>query len=164
MILVVGFGNVLHSDDGFGVRLLERLRRNPNLPSNVRFLDAGIGGIHFVQELLQEHEAVVILDALEGKVPGEVRVLEAKVADPRTLPSRAQRDVLADIHYTEPGRAMALAKALNKLPKETYIVGCVPKVIDLNIGLSPEVEAALPVAERRALELIKSLVPKEAAQ
>ena len=164
MILVAGFGNLLHRDDAFGVRLLERLRKNPRLPSEVKLLDAGIGGMHFVQELFSGYRAVVILDAVEGQTPGLVRILEANVTDPRTLPARVERDMLADLHYAEPGRAMAMAKALDKLPPRAYIVGCVPAVIDLGIGLSPEVENALPLAETRLMELLTHLFQTEEAK
>jgi hydrogenase maturation protease len=161
MILVAGFGNLLHRDDAFGVRLLERLRNHPKLPPEVKLLDAGIGGMHFVQELFQGYAAVVILDAVEGQTPGTVRILEASVTDPRTLPARVERDMLADLHYAEPGRAMAMAKALDTLPPQAYILGCVPAVIDLGIGLSPEVENALPLAEARLMELLTSLLEAE---
>lgn len=158
MILVAGFGNLLHRDDAFGVQLLQRLRQNLQWPSEVKLLEAGIGGMHFVQELFDGYRAVVVLDAIEGNTPGEVRVLEANVSDLRTLPTRLQRDLLADVHYAEPGRAMAMAKALDRLPLRAYIVGCVPALVDLGIGMSPEVEAALPVAEARLMELLESLL------
>lgn len=161
MILVAGFGNLLHCDDAFGVRLLQRLQANPKLPQEVKLLEAGIGGMHFVQELFQGYSAVVILDALEGDQPGTVKVLEADVTDPRTLPLRIERDLLADLHYAEPGRAMALAKALDRLPPQTYIVGCVPRLIELGLGLSPEVETALPIAETQVLELLQQLAQPE---
>lgn len=161
MILVAGFGNLLHRDDAFGVRLLERLRDNPELPPEVKLLDAGIGGMHFVQELFSGYRAVVILDAVEGETPGAVRILEASVTDPRTLPPRVERDMLADLHYAEPGRAMAMAKALDKLPPKAYIVGCVPAVIDLGLGMSPEVENALPIAETKLIKLLKNLLKAE---
>ena len=111
-ILVAGFGNVLREDDAFGIRLLERLRiRATEFPS-VRFFEAGIGGINFVQELQDGFDALIVLDALEAEdqaAPGTVRVLEAQVLDPRQMPVHVARDALADIHYAEPGRAMALA-------------------------------------------------------
>lgn len=161
MILVAGFGNLLHRDDAFGVRLLEQLRENPGLPPQVKLLEAGIGGMHFVQELFNGYRAVVVLDAVEGQNPGQVRVLQAQVTDPRTLPPRVARDLLADLHYAEPGRAMAMARALDMLPPRAFIVGCVPSVIDLGIGLSPEVEKALPIAEARLTELLTSLLRAE---
>jgi len=161
MILVAGFGNVLHADDGFGVWLLQQLQENPKLPEGVKLLDAGIGGIHFVQELFRGYSGVVILDALEGEAPGTVRVLGADVTDPRSLPPRIARNLLADLHYAEPGRALAMAKALGQLPARTYIVGCVAKRIELGLGLSAEVESVLPIAEIQVLELLQHLVQLE---
>ncbi len=160
-ILVAGFGNVLREDDAFGVRLLERLRERASDWSGVRFFEAGIGGINFVQELQDGFDAVIVLDALEGEhqdVPGTVRVLEAQVLDPRDMPISVSRDALADIHYAEPGRAMALAKALERLPAKTFIVGCVALRCELGLELTPLIEAALPLAEARAVALIEGLL------
>lgn len=160
-ILVAGFGNVLREDDAFGIRLLERLRARAEAWPDVSFFEAGIGGINFVQELQDGFDAAVVLDALEGEeqaAPGAVRVFEAQVLDPRTLPVHEARDALADIHYTEPGRAMALARALERLPARTFIVGCVARRCELGLELTPEVEAALEVAEARAVELIENLL------
>lgn len=160
-LLIAGFGNVLREDDAFGVRLLERLRQTP-LPDGVRLLEAGIGGISLVQDLLDNFDALIVLDALEGNelegdTVGTVRVLEANVMDPRTLPARAARDVFADLHYAEPGRAMALARALGHLPERAFIVGCVIKRSEIGIGMSLEVEAALEEALARTLGLIETL-------
>lgn len=160
-ILVAGFGNVLREDDAFGIRLLERLRiRATEFPS-VRFFEAGIGGINFVQELQDGFDALIVLDALEAEdqaAPGTVRVLEAQVLDPRQMPVHVARDALADIHYAEPGRAMALAKALDRLPAKSFIVGCVALRCELGLELTPLVEAALPIAEIRVAELIEGLL------
>lgn len=163
-ILVAGFGNVLREDDAFGIRLLERLRVRQEAWQGVRFFEAGIGGINFVQELQDHFDAVVVLDALEGEendIPGTVRVLEAEVFDPRSLTVMQSRDALADIHYAEPGRAMALAKALECLPAKSYIVGCVAARCEMGLELTPQVGAALENAEARAVELIEGLLNAE---
>lgn len=157
-ILVAGFGNVLRQDDGFGVELLRRLEGHPELPPGVGFLEAGIGGISLVQELLGGYDGLVILDALEGSKVGEVRVLELDVSDPSDRPPEVLRDLFADIHYAEPGRALALAKGIGSLPAETFFVGCVPRSCELGIGLSPAVREALPRATRETLDLLSRMV------
>lgn len=152
-VLVAGFGNVLRQDDGFGVELAKRLERAGSLPPGATLLEVGIGGVSMVQELMTGYAALIVLDALDGPVPGTVKVLEAEVPDAADLP----RDFLADTHYAEPGRAMVLAKAVGALPALTYIVGCVAERSELGEGLGVAVEAALDDAVARVLDLIRML-------
>ena len=44
-ILVVGVGNVLHGDDGFGVELAGRLMKRNDIPEAVKIIETGIGGM-----------------------------------------------------------------------------------------------------------------------
>ena len=50
--MVVGVGNVLHGDDGFGVEVANRLAADESLPPWVHVAETGIGGIHLVHELM----------------------------------------------------------------------------------------------------------------
>ena len=50
-ILIVGVGNVLHGDDGFGVELAWRLAKQVLAPG-VKVMETGIGGMSIVQELM----------------------------------------------------------------------------------------------------------------
>lgn len=151
-ILLAGFGNILREDDGFGVVLAQRLQEYP-LPEGVDVLEAGIGGISLVQDLMKGYDALIVLDALEGGIPGVVKTLTADVPDAQDMP----KDFLADVHYAEPGRALVLAKAVGVLPEIVYIVGAVAKSAELGEGLCPEVEAALETALRVVLDLLKRL-------
>lgn len=159
-VLVAGFGNVLRADDGFGVELLRALREDPRLPPGVSLLEVGTGGIHLVQELAAGYDAVVVLDAADvGLPPGTVKVLRLEVADPRSWPDGQRRAFLADTHYAEPGRALALARALGHLPPEAYLVACQPAdASSLGVGLSEPVRAALPRAREEAMALLRTLV------
>lgn len=158
-ILVAGFGNVLRGDDGFGVELLRRLRGDPGLPPGVAFLEAGIGGIHLVQELAAGYDAVVVLDAAEGGLPsGTTRVLRLEVADLGVLSEAERRACLADTHYAEPTRALALARALGVLPPHVFLVACQPaNADDLSLDLSPPVREALAGAQARVSALLRTL-------
>jgi len=156
-ILIAGFGNSLRGDDGFGVELLERLRDSTDSLPGIGLLEAGIGGISLVQELLGGYDGLIVLDAVEGDEPGQVRVLELEVGDPRERPALAVREYFADVHYAEPGRALALAKGIDLLPAAAFLVGCVPRSCELGEGLTTEVEAALEPAVRLTLDLVDAM-------
>ena len=51
------------------------------------------------------------------------------------------------MHYATPVRALMLAKAVNVLPDEVYILGCeAHHTEEFEMGISPEVERAIPIA------------------
>ncbi|MEP6658271.1 MAG: hydrogenase maturation protease [Betaproteobacteria bacterium] len=143
-ILVVGVGNVLQGDDGFGVELAWRLARN-DWPSGVKIMETGIGGMSMVQELMTGYDALLVLDAHKsGGQPGEVRLLEPVLPDLSGLDAHALRDYFADTHYATPMRALALIDRLGRLPPCVAVLGCEPAGYEeLGQGLSAPVAAAL---------------------
>jgi hydrogenase maturation protease len=70
--LVLGMGNPILSDDGFGLVVIERLRKQ-ELPDGVRVTGSEVAGLRLL-ELMRGHDKVVIVDALcsGSHDPGEV--------------------------------------------------------------------------------------------
>lgn len=159
-VLVVGMGNVLRGDDGFGVAVAEALEER-SLPASVTVMEVGIGGMHLVQALLDGYDALVIVDAVDREAaPGGVFVLRPEVPDLDDLPPLERRELLADLHHTVPSRALLMARAVGSLPERVWIVGCQPaRIGDLGIGLSDAVRAAVPEAVARVEELVASVGP-----
>ena len=153
-ILVAGFGNVLRCDDGFGPAVAQLLADDPP-PAGVTVLDAGIGGIHVVQELLGGVDALVAIDAVEvDRPPGTVVVVAPDVAD---LAAQGG-DALADMHYANPDRALGLARGLGVLPAVALVVGCQPVDADgVGLELSAAVRAAVPVAAAEVRRVVTDL-------
>ena len=165
-ILIVGMGNVLRRDDGFGVEVARRLARPNGTPTmgagaRVKVIEVGIGGIHLVQELMDGYDVLVVVDAIErGSPPGTVHVLEAEVEDLAGWPEDRRGDFLADMHYTTPSKALILAKALGVLPPTVFIVGCQPAEIGgLGIGLSQPAERAATVTIQEIEKILCRLYP-----
>ena len=154
-ILVAGVGNVLYGDDGFGVELAWRLAKR-QLPSGVKVIETGIGGMSIVQELMLGYDAVLLLDAhRSGGTPGTVRLLEPTLPDLSALDAHQRRDYFADTHYATPMRALSLLEHLGHLPRRIAVIGCEPSLQEgLQIGLSTSVSAALVRAEALAVEWV----------
>jgi hydrogenase maturation protease len=144
-VLVAGMGNVLIRDDGFGIEVVKRLVLQDGLPDGVKVMDAGIGGIHLVQEMMRGYDVLVIVDAMDGgAAPGSLRLLEAEVPALETWPEEDRRDFLADMHYATPSKALILSKALGALPPKVFLLGCQPAdTSDLGLGLTEPIEAAV---------------------
>jgi coenzyme F420 hydrogenase subunit delta len=75
-ILIVGCGNKLFGDDGFGSEVIEYLINNYSIPENVCLLDVGTGirKILFTISLSEVRpDVIVIIDAVDkGRSPGEI--------------------------------------------------------------------------------------------
>ena len=157
-VLVVGVGNVLHGDDGFGVEVAERLSSRL-LPAGVTLAETGIGGIHLVHELMAGYDALVVVDTVDrGRPPGTVMVIEADVTDVAELPAEERHDLLADMHLATPERALMVARAAGVLPERTIIVGCQPAEIDtLGIGLTSPVSQAVDDAVTEVERCVQEL-------
>jgi hydrogenase maturation protease len=140
-ILVAGFGNVLRGDDGFGVEVVRRLQDEARAPKGTVFLEIGTGGIALAQELMTPCDRLVIVDAMtRGGSPGSVYVLRVDGVD-------AARSI--DMHMAVPARVLELAQAMGTLPREVYLVGCEPAVVDeLTMELSGPVQDAIGPALR----------------
>lgn len=154
-VLVAGVGNLLRGDDGFGVEVVRRLRQRGDLPTGVRIIEVGIGGMSLVQELFDGYDVVLIIDAVDrGGAPGTVYLLEQTVPTLDHLAVEQRHDFLADMHLATPSRALILARALGVLPRRVYLLGCQPTTAELAIGLSDAVRQVIdPCVERLIREL-----------
>src|SRR4030066_2411185 len=75
-ILILGCGNILFGDDGFGPLVAEELQKNYNLPENVGVINAGssVRNILFDIALSEKKpDKIIIVDAIDAaKTPGEI--------------------------------------------------------------------------------------------
>ena len=78
--LVLGFGNVLLSDDGAGVHLVERLRLELG-PDAAEFIDAGTLSFSLLP-YIEATASMLIIDAAEiNAVPGTIVLFEGLMMD-----------------------------------------------------------------------------------
>ncbi len=75
-ILILGIGNILLADEGFGVHAVEYLKNNYDWPDNIQLLDGGTRGLLLMMDLM-ENDLVIILDVMHGtKAPGTTYLVE----------------------------------------------------------------------------------------
>lgn len=148
-ILVLGVGNTLMSDDGVGVRLMERLRSmQPPLPG-VEYVDAGTLSFVLLPRI-QECSALLVLDAAElGEAPGSARSLEGAEMD------EFLRTARCSVHEVGIRDLLDLARLTDALPARRAFVGLQPAVTGWGETLSPAAESGLPGALRAARALLE---------
>ncbi len=147
--LVAGVGNIFLGDDGFGPEVARRLRGH-ELPPGVQVEDYGIRGTHLAYDLLAGWDALVLVDTVPPRgEPGRIHVLEVAPAD--------VDGTAFDPHGMDPNSMLAGVRSLGGTPPPTTVVGCEPAVLDEGIGLSPEVDGAVPRAVQTVLRVVLAL-------
>lgn len=146
-ILVLGCGNVLLGDDGFGPEVVTYLESHYPIPEDVALVDAGTGVGEVLLDLAlspQKPKRILLVDVLDGGQPaGTISTLPLEA-----LPQRG-RGVFSP-HQAPTSTLLRELEGLGEV--EVILLTVQPQRLpqDVQPGLSPPVQAAVP----RACELI----------
>ncbi len=157
-VLVAGVGNIFLGDDGFGAEVARRLA-GTQLPDGVRVADYGTSGMHLAYDLANGYETTILIDAApRGGPPGTLTVLEVKPED-RPDPITAGGSPLPgsqlfNAHGMQPDVVFGVLDMLGAQPGRILVVGCQPGRLELEMGLSEPVAAAVDEAVRVVTELV----------
>ncbi len=155
-VLIAGIGNIFLGDDAFGVEVIQRLLGRA-MPDGVRVVDFGIRGLDLTYALLEEFEAVILVDATpRGGKPGTLYVIEPEIESAPLKPEPA--DVMIEPHGMDPVKVLRLVAALGGRVKRLLLVGCEPTPAsaeeEMAMGMSEPVQGAVD----EAISLIDSLL------
>jgi hydrogenase maturation protease len=157
-ILIAGIGNIFLGDDGFGPEVMRHVIDGVDSSDGVRATDYGIGGMHLAYDLLEDWDALVLVDALPDRgSPGTVHVFEAD-HEPPDSPAGL------DAHSMDPATVFASLRALGGTPPRTIVVGCEVADISDGMALSEPVQAAVPDAVRAVESALAMLRAEDEAR
>ena len=144
--LVLGVGNLLWADEGFGVRCVEAFAKRFAIPEGLTVADGGTQGLYLV-DLFRAHDPIVVFDAVDfGDDPGTLRVVEND-----DIPTFvAGRKV--SLHQAGLQDVIACAKLLGGCAENMLLIGIQPvELEDYGGSLRPAVKTKIP----QALELAR---------
>jgi hydrogenase maturation protease len=146
-VMVLGVGCILYGDEGFGVRVVEKMEREYEFPQEVLLVDGGVLGIHLLGVISRPNHLIVV-DAIRNKgQPGDLYRLEGDA-----IPERIRaKNSLHQLDFLE---ALTLCQALDHVP-ETVIIGVEPEDIHTqSLDLTPAIQAKVdPVIKMVLAEL-----------
>ncbi|MGD9210996.1 MAG: HyaD/HybD family hydrogenase maturation endopeptidase [Desulfobacteraceae bacterium] len=133
-ITILGVGNYLYTDEGVGIRVIEKLEQDYEFPEHVIPVDGGVLGVHLMG-VISAADHLIVVDAVRNNgAPGTLYRLAGK-----DIPSR----ILAknSLHQVDLLEALTLVKAIDRSP-ETVIVGIEPEDIEtMSLTLTKTVAA-----------------------
>lgn len=171
-VLILGIGNILWADEGFGVRAVEALNRDYQFADNVTLMDGGTQGIYLVQHV-QKADVLVVFDAIDyGLEPGTMKLIYNEEV-PKFMGAKQM-----SLHQTGFQEVLALADFTGDYPQDLFLIGVQPVELEdfggslrepVRAQLAPAVEQALAYLaqfdvqpQRRAVPLAKTtLAPDE---
>jgi len=143
-ILVLGVGNEICGDDGFGPAVVKAIVSDPAF-MNVDLNNGAVGGLGILW-IMEDYDIVLLVDAIQGiGSPGEVkRLLWTEIVE---RPGARQ-----SLHEIELSQAVAFANAADWKVPEMIVFGVEPKSLGYgDVGLSSEASLAIP----KVIEMIK---------
>jgi len=145
--VVIALGNPLMTDDGFGLRVLQRLIEAYDMPVDVELVDGGTWGLSLLPAV-ESSRRLLLIDAIDiGVAPGEVVSLTSD-----EIPGMLSMKVSP--HHVDMLDVLALTRLRGTRPAELLAIGVQPDRVSFGVGLTDSVESRIDdVAERVVRQL-----------
>ncbi|MCP4993214.1 MAG: hydrogenase maturation protease [Gammaproteobacteria bacterium] len=145
--LILGIGNILLTDEGAGIHILNYLEQHFHLPAGIKLLDGGTLSFTLSPDLAAADQLVVVDAAHMGGPPGMVRTyldgdFDAFIGKAKLS---AHEVGLADL--------VDIARLTEHLPEHRALIGIQPQAMGWGERPTPVVEAALPIAANAIVDL-----------
>ena len=149
--LIVGCGNILYGDDGFGVEVIKYMKENNiEFPGDTVLIDGGTSAPHYIFTLPEpKWKNIIIIDIAElNKKAGCIEVLD--------LDEVAEDYRYMDVH------GISVTYPLHELKDKVNIkiIACQKESIpsQMDIGLTDSVEKSIPLAVSKTREVLLELL------
>lgn len=157
-ITVLGVGNILLSDEGVGVRVVERLSEQYAFPDHVQVLDGGVLGVRLMG-IIGGTDVLIVVDAVKNEQPPGTLYRLADEQVPRRVLAKQS------MHQMDLPEVLALCSAIDKNPR-TIVLGVEPEdMTTMAVELTPTIAAkvddlvAMVLVELDRLGVVYSPVP-----
>ncbi|MGX5845135.1 HyaD/HybD family hydrogenase maturation endopeptidase [Mesorhizobium sp. ArgA1] len=151
-VLVLGIGNLLWADEGFGIRAVEAFHRRFEDDPAISVVDGGTQGIYLVQNI-RETDILVVFDAVDYQLaPGTMKFVEGDDV-PNFLGIKKM-----SLHQTGFQEVLAMAQMMGDYPGHLLLVGVQPvELEDFGGSLRPQVKACIEPALDHAAAWLRAL-------
>jgi len=147
--LILGIGNILWADEGFGIRTIEALHARYTFPDTVRVMDGGTQGI-FLLPWVRSATRLLIFDAIDfGLAPATMKVMRGDEV-PRFMGAKK-----VSMHQAGFQEVLSSAVLTGDLPEDLVLIGVQPELLDDYGGsLTPGVKSQIDPAIQLGLQIL----------
>lgn len=140
--VILGVGNLLLSDEGVGVHVINEMM-DMHFPPDIELIEGGVDGLRLMNLVVGVDRLIVIDSVKGGGSPGSIYKFK-----PEDLVTHTDTSKMS-IHQIGILEVIRLSGLVGKLP-ETTIIGVEPKSIEMGMELTPKIQSKVP----RIIELV----------
>ena len=150
-ISVVGIGNIIMQDEGFGVRCAEYLQKITDYPDFVQIIDGGTLGMDLMPYIAGTKK-LLLIDAMNIYAPVDSfhsftgDELNAYFKDKISVHDLGVNDMLAVLKLTD-----------NPI-EEVVVMGVKPEVVSMGLDMTEKIAEKVPEVAQKAKELVDKWV------
>ena len=136
---ILGLGNLLLRDEGFGVHFINYLTERYEIPAHVAVLDGGTAGI-MMAPFIEDADILYVIDtvALRDQPPGSIHHFSDQDIQAGNLHARMSPHQVGLLEILD------LCRIRETAPEQTEMITVVPEDLSIAIGLTPTLAAKLP--------------------
>jgi len=139
-LVILGLGNLLLRDEGFGVHFVRHFQKKYRLPENMAIIDGGTLGYALMDTICQTEHLLVVDTVKADDKPGSVYRFS-----PEAIPTCL--DYATSAHEVEFLDVLVKAELLGEAPQTTIIAVLPEDTSDMGMELSQTMQDALPRVE-----------------
>lgn len=146
---ILGIGNLLLSDESFGIHVIEHLEAHYSFPDSVTLMDGGTAGI-YMAPFLEDHDPILIVDVvnLNDAAPGGIYTFSAEDVKNGSIQTRMSPHQLGILEILD------ICKLRGVVPETVEFFCVIPKNIEMGLEMSEEVG---PQVEKISEKLVERL-------
>lgn len=150
-VLILGVGNILWADEGFGVRTVESINQQYEFDDDVKLMDGGTQGLYLIQHV-QECDLLIVFDAIDyGLKPGTMKLIQDEEV-PKFMGAKKM-----SLHQTGFQEVLSTAELTGETPDHIFLIGVQPvQLDDFGGSLRDEVKAQIQPAIKECLKYLDS--------
>ena len=145
---VLGVGNIILSDEGFGVRVVEYLQKNFTFPENVALIDGGTLGVellHFVEGTRR----LLIIDSIDG---GSDAGMTFHLRGDEIKNHFAQKISAHEVGIQD---VLTMLELSGKKIPHVELIGAQPFSLEAGVELSAQMSELVPIFAAKAVEILR---------
>jgi len=145
---ILGVGNLLIADEGFGVHVINRLQEKHSFPDNVELLDGGTAGI-MLSPFIEDKDILFVIDVVNlDDTAGTIHEFSNADVSSGNIQTRMSPHQVGLLEILD------LCQLRGKAPDRVEMITVVPADLSTRIGLS---QALVPVVDQVIDLLFKKL-------
>ncbi len=146
---IIGIGNLLLKDEGFGIHFIDHLRKKYIFDSNIRVIDGSTMGYGLLDDIFNL-DNIIVIDALKtNEKPGSIFKFDSK-----NLPVGLMKKTAHDVEFID---VITMCKLQGHSPNITIYAISPEDYAGVGTDISFPLKKAIPILENLVLEEIKPL-------